>query len=88
MIQTEVIVYTMNYCPFCDAAKRLLKSKGIEYSEKKLADNDEAEWDRLETLTGLKTMPQIFIGEVCIGGYHDLQALDQSEGLRKRVGLE
>lgn len=74
----KVTVYTMNYCPYCENAKRLLTQKSIPFEEIKLGDDDDAEWNRLEKLTGYKTMPQIFIGEKFLGGYTQLVQLDQS----------
>jgi glutaredoxin 3 len=72
----KITVYTMKYCPYCDSAKRLLKSKGFAFEEVMVADDDDAAWTRLEKLTGYKTMPQIFVGEKFVGGYNDLAALD------------
>ena len=66
----------MNYCPYCESAKRLLKSKGLAFEEILLAEDDDAGWKTLEKKTGYKTMPQIFIGEKFVGGYTDLAQLD------------
>jgi glutaredoxin 3 len=77
----KVKVYTMSYCPFCESAKKLLKARGIEFEEIKVAEDDDAEWDRLFKLTGMKTMPQIFYGEKLIGGYDSLSALDRKNNL-------
>lgn len=74
----KIAVYTMNYCPYCVAAKKLLESKGLPYEEVKVADDDDATWKRLEKETGFKTMPQIFIGEKFIGGFTDLEKLARS----------
>ncbi len=59
--------------------------KGYKFEEKKLDYNDDAEWDRLEKVTGLKTMPQVFIGEKCYGGYTDIAQLDNSGELEKII---
>jgi glutaredoxin 3 len=77
----KVTVYTMNYCPYCERAKQLLKTRGVAYEEVRVAEDDDAMWDKLFERSGLKTMPQIFAGESLIGGYTDLAALDQSQGL-------
>jgi glutaredoxin 3 len=77
----KVIVYTMNYCPYCIRAKQLLNQKGVPFEERLVADDDDIEWDRLEKLSGMKTMPQIFHGDQLIGGYNDLAVLDQKQGL-------
>lgn len=72
----KITVYTMNYCPYCVSAKKLLQSKGLAFEEVMVADDDEDTWDRLEKETGYKTMPQIFIGEQFVGGYRELSKLD------------
>jgi glutaredoxin 3 len=77
----KVTVYTMNHCPYCERAKQLLKTRGVTYEEVRVAEDDDAMWDKLFERSGLKTMPQIFAGESLIGGYTDLAALDQSQGL-------
>lgn len=74
----KVTVYTMNYCPYCTAAKKLLQQKGIGFEEVFVAEDDEATWKKLEKETGYKTMPQIFIDSKFVGGYTELTKLDQS----------
>ena len=80
-MSSKVTVYTMSYCPYCERAKALLKSKGIAFEEIKVPEDDDAQWEALEKKSGLKTMPQIFNGAALIGGYNDLAALDQKDGL-------
>ena len=77
----EVIVYTMGYCPYCTAAKELLKRRGVAFREVLVADDDQAQWDRLARISGMKTMPQIFQGDRLIGGYRELSALDSQDQL-------
>jgi glutaredoxin 3 len=74
----KVLVYTMNYCSYCEAAKRLLKGKGIAFEEILVADDDDATWKRLQKETGYRTMPQIFIGDRFVGGYVQLAALERN----------
>ncbi len=76
-----VIVYTMDYCPYCEQAKRLLKQRGVAYTEVRVAQDDDAEWARLYKLTGMRTMPQIFAGDRLIGGYQQLAELDRQDQL-------
>ncbi len=76
-----VTVYTMNNCPFCEASKKLLKSRGVEFEEKKVGEDDDAEWERLLKLSGLRTMPQIFNGDNLIGGFDSLSELDKKDQL-------
>lgn len=74
----KITIYTMDSCPYCEMAKKLFTQKGFAYDEKRVPMDDDAEWDRLEKLTGYKTMPQIFIGEQFIGGYNDLAEMNSS----------
>ena len=78
----KVVVYTMDYCPYCERAKALLGQRGVPFAEIRVSEDNDAEWDRLEKLTGLKTMPQILHGDRVIGGYTDLAALDRQDQLR------
>jgi glutaredoxin 3 len=78
----DVKVYTTNFCPYCVAAKRLLKQKGVEFEELNLSD-DPAELAALKNRTGMRTVPQIFIKDRLIGGFDDLSQLDQSGELDK-----
>ena len=64
-------------CPFCEKAKGLLKMKGIEYEERNIAEGWKIQ-DLLEAVPTAKTMPQIWLDDKHIGGYHELQkALEQ-----------
>lgn len=68
----KVIVYTMDFCPYCAAAKNLLKSKNVDFEEINITDKDEM-WDELYRITrGRQTVPEIFVDEELIGGYDDL----------------
>jgi glutaredoxin 3 len=78
----KVVVYTMDYCPYCERAKALLQRKGISFEEIRLSEEDDASWDALEKRSGMKTMPQIFADDRLIGGYTDLAALDARDGLQ------
>ncbi len=73
----KIIIYTTEFCPYCVQAKRLLESKSIPFEEKNL-ENDPAELKALKERTGMRTVPQIFIGEDLIGGYTELSQIDQS----------
>lgn len=76
----KVVIYSKTYCPYCDRAKALFKSKNVNFEEIKVDDNPDLYAD-LKQRTGLMTVPQIFIDEKLIGGYTDLAALDQKGGL-------
>ena len=78
---TEITMYCTAFCPYCVRAEMLLKSKGVEVSEKIFVDNTAGGFQTLAELTGRRTVPQIFIGERHIGGFDDLAALDARGGL-------
>jgi glutaredoxin 3 len=73
----EVKVYTTRVCGYCVAAKRLLSARGVAYEEIDVT-RDDAKRAWLVQRTGRRTVPQIFIGGVAIGGYEELASLDRS----------
>lgn len=74
-------MYTTAVCPYCNRAKQFLKSRGVEQIEEVRIDLSPEERDRMMSLTGRRTVPQIFIGETHVGGCDDLIALDSRGGL-------
>jgi glutaredoxin 3 len=71
-------MYTTAICPYCVAAKSVLKSKGLEYSEIRI-DTDPARLaEMLQRSNGRRTVPQIFINNIHVGGHDDLVAADRS----------
>ena len=82
--QAPILVYTKDYCPYCDAAKNLLTQKGVGYDEIDVSQDPSQLKVMLERSAPRRTFPQIFIGEKGIGGFTDMQKLDiegQLEGL-------
>lgn len=73
-----VEIYTSPLCGFCHAAKRLLTSKGISFSEIDVAREPQRRQEMLARANGRHTVPQIFIGETHIGGCDELYALERS----------
>jgi glutaredoxin 3 len=69
-----VKIYTKDYCPYCVKAKGLLTSLGVEFEETDITSTPEL-IDELSAKSGLKTVPQIFVGDKCLGGYSDIEAL-------------
>ena len=70
-------MYTQTVCGFCSAAKRLLQSKGVEIEEINV-DRSPALRKEVVARTGMRTVPQIFIGDQFVGGYQELEALENS----------
>jgi glutaredoxin 3 len=72
----SVEIYTTRYCPYCHAAKGLLSRKGVTFKEIDVTGDWQGRQTMVERANGRSTVPQIFIGEVHVGGYDDLHALD------------
>lgn len=70
----KVRLYTTGYCPYCRAAKSLLRERGIEFEEITL-DDDPLMKKRVMEEMGWKTVPIILIGDRLIGGFRELSAL-------------
>ncbi len=78
---TNVLMYTTAVCPYCVRAEQLLKRKGVQQIEKIRVDLKPELRDDMIEKTGRRTVPQIFINGVHVGGYDDLAALDRAGGL-------
>ena len=59
-------------------AERLLRSKGVSEIEKIRVDIDPQQRVTMMQKTGRRTVPQIYIGDLHVGGYDDLVVLDRS----------
>ncbi|CAJ0898630.1 Glutaredoxin 3 [Ralstonia mannitolilytica] len=67
--------------PYCVAAERLLKQRGVEQIEKILIDREPGKREEMMARTNRRTVPQIYIDDRHIGGFDDLSALDREGGL-------
>jgi glutaredoxin 3 len=76
-----VTMYTKSWCLFCDRAKTLLATKGIVPTEIDIEANPGFESEMSQRTGGRRTVPQIFIGDIHVGGFDDLAALDRSGDL-------
>ena len=74
----SVLMYSTRICPYCVMAEKLLLKKGVTQLEKILIDTDPAQRETMMTRTGRRTVPQIYIGDLHVGGYDDLAALDRA----------
>jgi glutaredoxin 3 len=72
----SIEIYTTRYCPYCHAAKGLLSRKGVAFKEIDVTGDWQGREKMVERANGRTTVPQIFIGEVHVGGCDDLYALD------------
>jgi glutaredoxin 3 len=71
-------MYSTGACPFCQWAEMLLKSKGVTEIEKIRIDLEPARRNEMMEKTGRRTVPQIYVGEIHVGGFDDLAALDRA----------
>lgn len=81
----KIELYGTEFCSFCAAARMLLKKKGLDWDEIRVAGNSEARRE-MEVKSGRRTVPQIFIGGQPIGGFDELYELDQSGDLDRMLG--
>ena len=72
----DVTIYTRMMCGYCSAAKRLLEKKGVAYTENDASYSPELRQEMISRANGRTTFPQIFIGDVHVGGCDDLHALE------------
>lgn len=71
-----VEIYTTRFCPYCSAAKALLKRKGVSYSEIDVSSDFERREEMIQRANGRMTVPQIFIGTTHVGGSDELHTLE------------
>lgn len=86
MSSPEITIYSTAVCPYCVAAKNLLKAKGLAWDEIRI-DTDPAQRDvMLQKSGGRRTVPQIFINGTHVGGFDDLAAADRDGRLAQILG--
>ena len=83
----KVLIYTLNYCPYCDRVKELLKKRGIVFEEINFTDNDSLR-EEIAQKSGQETAPQIFVNDKPIGGYAEVRRLDEQGLLEKLIHQE
>jgi len=82
----KIEMYSKEWCPYCAKAKMLLKSKGLKYEEIDVTSDMVLEKEMIER-SKRRSVPQIFIDDVSIGGYDDLASLNASGELDRQLGL-
>ena len=76
----EILIYTSTICPYCIMAKRLLDTKGSSYKELNV-DTNPGLREEMMRRTNRRTVPQIYIGDLHVGGFDELHALQRSSEL-------
>ncbi len=79
----KITMYSGDPCPYCAAAKALLKSKNLEIEEFDIWKNPEKAKEMIKRTNGAKTIPQIFVGDHYIGGNEQLQDKNRTGELDK-----
>lgn len=74
----HIEVYSTNQCPWCVRAKSLLQNEGLDYEEIDVSADQNRLLEMVER-SGRRTVPQIFIDDVAIGGFDELSQLNLSE---------
>ncbi len=78
---SAITIYTKSWCPYCTAAKDLLKERGASFEEIDIEAVAGARQEMIQKANGRTSVPQIFIGGRHVGGCDDLYALDDRGGL-------
>ncbi len=74
----SVTLYTSPFCGYCMAAKRLLGAKGVSFQEIDVARDPSKRAEMNQKSNGGRTVPQIFIGDLHVGGFDDMNALERA----------
>jgi glutaredoxin 3 len=78
-------MYTTAVCPYCVRAKQILKAKGVTDIEEIRIDTQPEVRQHMMSITGRRTVPQIFIDDFHVGGCDDLYALNDKGELDKML---
>ncbi len=73
-----ITIYTTSSCPYCHAAKALLKRKNAAFNEIDVTSDPAKRAEMTKKANGGYTVPQIWIGATHVGGCDDLHALDHA----------
>jgi len=80
MTEKSIVMYSRAACPFCVAARNMLRGKDLTWTEVSL-DAEPDKRAEMISRTGRKTVPQLFIGDFHVGGFDDMNALEQAGDL-------
>ena len=78
---TRILLYTTQFCGYCNAAKRLLRGKGLDFAEVDVGFDPAKRAEMIERARGMRTVPQIFIHGRHVGGYEELAELEREAKL-------
>jgi glutaredoxin 3 len=75
---SHVTIYTKPYCPYCVRALSVLEQKGVAFTEIEAAFDPEKRQEMVRRAGGRATFPQIFVGDLHIGGCDEMMALERA----------
>lgn len=78
MTVSQVTLYTTMMCPYCSQAKTLLSKKNVNFDEIDVGMDPDLRKKMQKRSGGARTVPQIFVGDIHIGGCDDLYALERA----------
>ncbi|HZX71570.1 MAG TPA: glutaredoxin 3 [Rhodanobacter sp.] len=82
---SKIEVYSTAVCPYCVAAKNLLKARGLAWTEVRVDTDPEQRATMLARSGGARTVPQIFVNDQYVGGFEELAAADRSGKLEQML---
>ena len=74
----KITIYTTMFCPYCHAAKALLRGKGVEFEEIDVSFAPGTRAEMRNKAGGRNSVPQIWIDETHVGGCDDLHLLERT----------
>ena len=86
MTEDRVVVYTTDYCGYCDRAKSLLSARGVRFREVWLPRTPEGRERLAEAAPSARSFPQILIDGELVGGYRELVQRDREGTLTRLAG--
>ena len=75
---SKVDIYTREFCGFCVRALQLLQSKNVDFTQIDAGMDPEKRKEMIQRANGASTYPQIFVGDVHVGGCDELYALERA----------
>lgn len=84
--EINIVMYVAAGCGYCDGAKHLLTKKGVVFTEIRI-DREAGMQEEMERRSQRDSVPQIFIGDLHVGGFDDLVDLDMDDELDPLLGL-
>jgi glutaredoxin 3 len=84
----DIEIYSTAICPYCNAAKNLLKAKGLTWCERRIDVDPAARAAMRERAPNARTVPQIFINGTLIGGFEQLAAAERSGKLNELLSCD